>query len=152
MKNDLQVQVGNLVGLKLVEIATREENIPFYRGDLRKSILYVLKDNVVEVGTNIIYAKAVHDGLPARFIRPKRAKVLVWWVDPQKRRSVSSIPQRKALIKAKKSGPNTVSKKVRQKARKANPFLIRTLTTFEQEGLDFLKPVIKKYVVAQLLR
>lgn len=102
---------------KLREIATRQGNVPFDKGDLRKA-------HVVEpVGTedailavNTPYARAVHDGRPSQVIKPKRKKALAW-----------------------KGGKHPV-KSVKQPARKGDPWLVRAVEELEQEGLGFLAP------------
>ena len=112
---------------KLREIATRQGNVPFDKGDLRKA-------HVVEpVGTedailaaNTPYARAVHDGRPALVIKPKRKKALAW------------------------PGGEHPVKSVKQPARKGDPWLARAVEDLEQEGLDFLAPELGQDVADDL--
>jgi hypothetical protein len=63
----------------LREIATQQDNIPFRTGQLRKSIISAVhSDTEATVGTNLIYARAVHDGRPPMVIKPARKKTAAW--------------------------------------------------------------------------
>ncbi|OQY55453.1 MAG: hypothetical protein B6247_07770 [Candidatus Parabeggiatoa sp. nov. 2] len=148
---ELLEMVTQKIGAKLVEVTTRQGNIPFYRGDLRKSIVYqTYKDRVI-IGTNLSYARAVHDGRPALTFGPKRAKVLSWWTDPEKQRQMLPFPKNsKAFREMVKGGQIRVARRVKQKARPANPFFARALQTLRQEGLGFLKDDLELYLITDL--
>ncbi len=113
------------VAEKLREIATRQGNVPFDKGDLRKA--HVVEPSGAHdaiLSANTPYARAVHDGRPALTIKPKRRKALRW------------------------SGPN--ARTVHQPARKGNPWLARAVEELEREGLDFLAPQIGQEVADEL--
>ncbi len=154
--SDLSKQIAQKIGLKLVEITTRQSNIPFYRGDLRKSITsQVIErkgDTVVIVGSNLVYARAVHDGRPAITIRPKRAKILAWWTSPDKQRRNTPFPQGKAFGRAVKNGEIRIAKEVHQSARAGNPFLSRALKTLQQEGFEFVRQDLNEYILSEFFR
>lgn len=98
----------------LREIATRQDNIPFRTGQLRKSIISaVLSDTEATVGTNLIYARAVHDGRPPMVIKPARKKALYW------------------------KGAAHPVKAVRHPGIKPNPYLARAVETFTREPLPY---------------
>jgi hypothetical protein len=104
----------------LREIATRQDNIPFRTGQLRKSIISaVLSDTEAIVGSDKIYARAVHDGA---IIRPKHAKALVFKAPPgwrgRKIKNTDLAVARKVTIKP-------------------NPFLARAVETFTREPLPY---------------
>jgi hypothetical protein len=152
--SDISKVLANKIALKLVEITTRQDNIPFYRGDLRKSITYSLSgsgpDTIITIGSNLVYAKAVHDGSPARTIRPKKGKILAWWNDKSKKKAMTPLPRGKAFSAAVKDGKIIVARKVNQPARKGNPFLLRAVNQLEQEGLGFLERDLKRFVEREL--
>jgi hypothetical protein len=104
----------------LREIATRQDNIPFRTGQLRKSIISaVLSDNEATVGTNLIYARAVHDGLPPMVIKPAKKKALYW------------------------KGAAHPVKAVRHPGIKPNPFFARAVETFTREPLpDHIRQMV----------
>jgi len=106
----------NAIALSLAEhlreIATRQGNIPFRTGDLRKSI--VAQQGALGrawVGSNLPYARAVHDGRPAVTIKPKKGKALSW------------------------QGAAHPVKKVHQPPRKGNPFLSRAAEELARDGV-----------------
>jgi phage gpG-like protein len=57
-------------------------------GELRKSIHVSQVGNGAIVGTNKVYARAVHEGRKALIIRPKRKKALAWEGAPHPVRKV----------------------------------------------------------------
>lgn len=72
-------QLLALLAEHLREIAQRQGNIPRRTGNLYKSITaQVISDTEAVVGTNVLYARAVHDGLPPRIIKPAKKKALYW--------------------------------------------------------------------------
>lgn len=92
-----------------------KETVPFKTGELRKSI-HVSRIGVgYLIGTNKIYARAVHEGRPGIIIRPKNAKVLRW--------------------PGKSKGKAVFAKRVFQPARKGRPFFRQALDIFE-DNLD----------------
>ncbi|AUQ62342.1 hypothetical protein [Phaeobacter inhibens] len=115
------------VAEKLREIATRQGNVPFDKGDLRKA--HVVEPSGTEdaiLAANTPYARAVHDGRPALTIKPKRKKALAW------------------------KGGRHPAKSVKQPARKGNPWLARAVDELEREGLDFLAPELGQDVADEL--
>lgn len=126
------LQIALQVGEKLREIATRQGNVPFDRGDLRKShIVEPVGTAAAILSANTPYARAVHDGRPALTIKPKRGKALKW---------------------KGAGGAAVFARAVRQPARKANPWLMRAIATLETEGLDFLGPQIGQSAADDLTR
>ncbi len=112
---------------KLREIATRQGNVPFDKGDLRKAhVVEPIGETDAQVSVNTPYARAVHDGRPALVIKPKRKKALAW-----------------------PGGDNPV-KSVKQPAREANPWLAKAVEEMEQEGLEFLAPELGQDVADEL--
>lgn len=116
----------------LREIATREGNVPFDKGDLRKShVVQPVGLTDAELSANTPYARAVHDGRPAVTIKPKKSKRLVWMGADGKQRGAASV---------------------RQPARKGNPWLQRAVMELEREGLGFLAPEVGDRVADELTR
>lgn len=112
---------------KVREIATRQGNVPFDKGDLRKA--HVVEPSGSEdalLSANTPYARAVHDGRPALTIKPKRKKALAW------------------------KGGRHPAKSVKQPARKGNPWLARAVKDLEQEGVGFLAPELGQDVADEL--
>lgn len=118
-----------LTAEKLREIATRQGVVPFDKGDLRKShVVQPVGPDGARLGTNMPYARAVHDGRPALTIRPKTAKALFF-------------PGLAHPVKA-----------VQQKARAGKPWLKTSINILAREGLSFLVPVVGPEVVDHLVR
>ncbi|MFS4437858.1 hypothetical protein ACMA5I_06570 [Paracoccaceae bacterium GXU_MW_L88] len=112
---------------KLREIATRQGNVPFDKGDLRKA--HVVEPHGATdalLSANTPYARAVHDGRPAITIKPKRGKALAW------------------------NGAEHPVKSVHQPKREGNPWLIRAVEDLEREGVDFLADDIGQEVANEL--
>lgn len=86
-----------------------KETVPFKTGELRKSIHVSRYGSGYLVGTNKIYARAVHEGRKAMIIRPKKAKALRW----------------------PSGGKAVYAKKVFQPARKGKPFFREAVDIFE---------------------
>lgn len=115
------------VAEKLREISTRQGNVPFDTGDLRKAhVVEPSGSDDALLSANTPYARAVHDGRPAQTIKPKRRKALAW-----------------------KGGRNPV-KSVKQPARKGDPWLARAVEELEQEGVAFLAPELGQDVADAL--
>ena len=114
---------------RLRAIATRQGNVPFDTGDLRKShIVEPYGQSGARLSANTPHARAVHDGRPAITIKPKRKKALAW------------------------KGAAHPVKAVRQPARDGNPWMMRAVGDLEREGLGFLAPEIGRAAVAGLER
>jgi len=104
----------------LANIALRQGNIPWVSGNLYRSVKpYIISDTEAVVGSDRIYARAVHDGA---IIRPKRAKALVFKAPPG---------WRGRKIK------NTDLAVARQVTIKPNPFFARAVETFTREPLPY---------------
>ncbi len=124
-------QIVLQIAEKVREIATRQGNVPFKTGDLRKShVVHMLSETSAEVGSNLPYARAVHDGRPAITIRPKNGKAL----------------------KFKIGGETFFAKSVRQKARAGKPWLADAAQELRREGLGFLEKQVAREVREELER
>ena len=75
-------QLAWRIGYVIQEAVTRDEVMPFVTGDLRKSITVDVFQSgglyEIVVGSNLPYARAVHDGRPALTIYPRKKKALYW--------------------------------------------------------------------------
>ena len=80
-------------------------------GELRRSITCTRFAGGAIVGTNKVYARAVHEGRRAMVIRPKKKKVLAW------------------------AEGSAIARRVFQKARKGNPFFRGAVQIFS-DNLD----------------
>lgn len=70
--------IANRLALRLEAIAV-ERFVPVKTGELRQSInVEKVGTGHYRVGTNKVYARAVHDGRRAIKIRPRRRKALAW--------------------------------------------------------------------------
>lgn len=117
-----------LTAEKLREIATRQGVVPFDKGDLRKShVVQPSGSDGARLGTNLPYARAVHDGRPALVIRPKKAKALFF-------------------------GGDHPVKAVHQPARAGKPWLHQSIGIMAREGLGFLAPLVGPDVAERLAR
>lgn len=115
-----------LLAEHLREIATRQGNVPRRTGNLYKSIVArVLTDAEAVVGTNVVYARAVHDGRPPMVIRPAKKKALYW------------------------QGAAHPVKAVRHPGIKPNPYLARAAERFTREPLP---PLVRQYVGEEAAR
>lgn len=123
------------VAEKLREIALREGNVPYDKGDLRKAHVSEPSGTTDAIlSANTPYARAVHDGRPAITIKPKKGKRLAWRSD------------------GKRGKPDRGAAYVKQPARKGNPWLTRAVAELEREGLDFLAPEVGQDVADELTR
>jgi phage gpG-like protein len=90
----------------LRDLATDQGRIPFATGQLRKSLTsQVLSDTEAVVGTNLFYARFVHDGTGLygpmrRKIGPKTKKALYWKGAAHPVKSVKGMPARPFLAQA----------------------------------------------------
>lgn len=114
---------------RLRDLATEDGRVPFRTGDLRKSIqVELLGKGVATVGSNLNYARAVHEGRPALVIRAKKKKALFW------------------------PGAAHPVKSVYQPARKGQPFLREAAEEMEREGYDFLDRYLTDRVSEELAK
>ena len=114
---DLQ-KVALRIAHRIRAIAIREKLVPVGKpdpdsgkrtgGELRKSIHVSSVPGGAMVGTNKVYARAVHEGRQAMIIRPRRKRALAW------------------------KGAKHPVKKVFQPARKGKPFFRSAADLFEQ--------------------
>ncbi len=117
------------VAFKLHEIATRQGNVPFLTGDLRKAhVVEPVGTADALVAANTPYARAVHDGRPEITIRSRRKGGLFW------------------------EGAAHPMRAVTQPARKPNPWLLRAVEELEREGLGFLADELGEAVADDLTR
>lgn len=117
---DLQ-KVALRIAHRIRAIAIREKLVPVGKpdpdsgkrtgGELRKSIHVSSVPGGAMVGTNKVYARAVHEGRQALIIRPRRRKALRWKGG---------------------EGKYLFAKKVFQPARKGRPFFRSAADLFEQ--------------------
>ena len=65
--------------VKTVEAQAKRE-APVKRGGLRRSITSRVEQggDVGIVGTNLVYARRIHEGFPKHILRPKNKKALFW--------------------------------------------------------------------------
>ncbi|MDO5562524.1 MAG: hypothetical protein Q4F74_02825 [Synergistaceae bacterium] len=89
-----------------IRAITVKDTVPFRTGELRKSIHVSSLGYGYLVGTNKVYARAVHEGRKALVIKPKNKKALYW------------------------GGAAHPVKKVFQKARKGKPFFREAVSMF----------------------
>jgi len=114
---DLQ-KIALRIAHRIRAIAIREKLVPVGKpdpdsgkrtgGELRKSIHVSSVPGGAMVGTNKVYARAVHEGRQALVIRPRRKRALAW------------------------DGARHPVKKVFQPARKGKPFFRSAADLFEQ--------------------
>lgn len=119
-KIDLQ-KVALRIAHRIRAIAIREKLVPMGKpdpdsgkhtgGELRKSIHVSSVPGGAMVGTNKVYARAVHEGRQALVIRPRRRKALRWKGG---------------------EGKYFFAKKVFQPARKGKPFFRSAADLFER--------------------
>jgi len=125
-------QIALMIAERVRDIATRQGSVPFKTGDLRKSVVVQpFGNDGAVIGSNLPYARAVHDGRPQLTIYPKGGK--------------------KAL-KFKIGNKTVFAKKVVQPARKGRPFLREAMAQVEREGPDFLEDMLEEEVLRVLRR
>ncbi len=96
MTQDLRKEMERLarrVAERLRSI-TVKDTAPVRTGELRNSIHVSKHGGGCLVGTNKIYARAVHEGAPAMVIRPKNRKAL-WWKGAAHPVKQVSLPRRR---------------------------------------------------------
>lgn len=98
-------------------------------GELRRSITCTRFAGGAIVGTNKVYARAVHEGRKGMIIRPRRKKALAW------------------------NGGNSVVRKVFQPAREGKPFFRKAISMFEDNiGSEAQSLGIEEGAAAELKR
>jgi hypothetical protein len=123
-----------LLAERVREIATRQENIPFLTGDLRKSVVvHAMGGGKASVGSNLPYARPVHDGRPAIVIRPNLSK------NPR--------DPKKARLKFFIGGKTVYAREVRQPARKGKPFLTNAIKEMQRDEYQWLREELRKEMV-----
>lgn len=128
------------VAERLREKATKQGRIPFLTGDLRKSIqAQGIGNGKATVGSNLPYARAVHDGRPAITIRPNVSRNPP--LGERKHRDA-----KRARLKFKIGTRTVFAREVRQKARTGKPFLREAADEMRREGFGFLMADLKKEV------
>ncbi len=124
--------------------STNQGRIPFFTGDLRKSLQTELTGKGrAAIYSNLAYARAVHDGRPAITIRPNVRK------NPHfgKRKHRD---RRRARLKFKIGGKTVFAREVHQKARAGRPFIIEAIEEQEREGWPKVESWLKKQVEESL--
>ena len=116
---------------RLRDLGTKQGRIPFDTGDLRKSIqVEHTGKGRATVGSNLVYARPVHDGRPAITIKPKKKKALAFKV----------------------GGQTVFATSVHQPARKGKPFLKEAAIEMQHEGYGFISPEVEKQAGEELAK
>lgn len=124
-----QDQIALSIAERVRDKGTEQGRIPFLTGDLRKSIqVEHVGLGRATVGSNLNYARPVHDGRPAMTIKPKKGKFLRFVID----------------------GKEIFAKQVNQPARKGKPFLAEAINEIDNEGYDFLDSLLERQGAAFL--
>lgn len=153
LNKDLFRRAALLIAEKLREIATRQGNVPFDKGDLRKShVVQPDGETGAILSANTPYARAVHDGRPALTIRPKRTEPVARQVTRTTKtgRRVSYVARFHPALSW--PGAKHPVRRVRQPARKGKPWLRDSITTLNNEGLGFLRPMVGDAVADELTK
>lgn len=149
-ENEIALRIAE----RVVDFGTEQGRIPFLTGDLRKSIQdfkpRLLGNGRVMIGSNLSYARAVHDGRPAIVIKPKNKKFLAW----RAKSSRGYISKKTGKEVKTKSGNNLFifAKEVKQKARTGKPFLRQAVEQLEREGFSFLEKDLQREVGSYLAK
>ena len=129
-----------MIAERIREKSTKKNRIPFVSGDLRKSIqVEHIGEGKATVGSNLIYARAVHDGRPAMTIKPNVAKN-----PPRGNRTHKN--KKKARLRFTIGGKIIFAKSVKLPAMRGQPFLRKAVNEMSMEGYQFLLPVLKREV------
>lgn len=137
-------QIALLIAERIRDKATDE--VPVLTGDLKKSLsTEALGGGKVAISSVLPYARAVHDGRRALTIYPNVTRN-----PPLGKRAHRN--KDKARLKFAIGGRTVYARKVRQRARAANPFLQRATDTVKTEGYDFLDKILLKQMSAEVLR
>jgi len=142
---DFDVNVAVLkIAEKVRALATQQGRVPFKSGDLRKSIYTQLigKGRAV-VGSNLSYARAVHDGRRALVISPNlnRNPPLGMRVIRGSKAQYAS----RARLKFKVGGLFVFARQVSQRARKARPFILEAFKDFVKDKAWIERNISKDY-------
>lgn len=145
----IKINVNEIVlkiGYKIEDLATKQGRIPFKKGDLRKSIKTTLIGRgTATVGSNLPYARAVHDGRPAVTIVPNVGKNPPYGF----RKHKNPV---KAALKFKVGGQTVFRKKVHQPPRKGKPFLREAVEEIQRQGFDWLVADLSRKYRGKLLK
>ncbi len=115
---------------RLVPVGKPDDDSPKKTGgELRKSIHVSRSGRGAVVGTNKVYARAVHEGRKALIIRPRRKRVLRW----------------------KSGGKYVFARKVFQKKRSGRPFFRTAVDIFERNLDNEIKGLALDRDMAELL-
>ena len=134
------------IAQEVVNYSTIQGRVPYLSGDLSKSITaYPLGKGEASVGSNLVYARAVHDGRPEITIVPKKAKMLAW----QTGGSGYTAGGNKRS-KGNKQIKWAHAKSVTQKAREGQPFLQEGFDDMAAHGFGFLDELLHDYVSAEI--
>ena len=129
---------------RLRDAATEQDRIPFQSGDLEKSIqVSHLGKGKASVGSNLVYARAVHDGHPAITIKPNISKN-----PPRGERTHRN--KKRARLKFSIGGKTIYAKSVKLPAMEGQPFLAEAAEEIEKEGFNFLLPFLRKTLSRRL--
>lgn len=131
-------QIALMIAEMVRDKATKQGRIPFDTGDLRKSIYTeLIGTGMAAVGSNLSYARAVHDGRKALTIRPNVQKN-----PPLGDRKHQDM--KKARLKFQLGGKTVFARQVFQPARVGRPFLQEAIDEVAGTGYDFLMPRLIK--------
>jgi len=120
--------------------------VPVGKNKLRESIqVEHTGPEMAVVGSNLAYARAVHDGRPAITIKPNIKD------NPPRGYRKHRNPKR-ARLKFKIGGQTIFARQVHQPARKGNPFLRKAAEEVEREGFGFLMPYLRKEVSEEIAK
>ncbi len=127
-------QIALMIAERVRDKATKQGRIPFDTGDLRKSICTeLIGAGMAAVGSNLSYARAVHDGRKALTIRPNVQKNPP--LGDRKHRDM-----KKARLKFHLGGKTVFARQVFQPARVGRPFFQEAIDEVSASGFDFLMP------------
>jgi hypothetical protein len=151
MANDPITEIALQIAERIRDKATIQGRIPFLSGDLKKSIEAEEAIEAVGLGevtltSNLVYARAVHDGRPELTIKAKNGKFLAWPVKVNGRFLSLSKNNYRLTKKQGKKSEFMFAKEVTQKARAGRPFIQEGADEMEAQGFDFLNPLLKEYV------
>ena len=122
------------------------DKIPYRSGDARKSLdVTLVGEGIASVGSNLIYARALHDGRPAITIKPNIS------INPPRGERKHQDPSR-ARLKFQIGSKTVFAKQVKQPARKGNPFLRNAAEEVKREGFDFLDGYLSDVVERDVLK
>jgi phage gpG-like protein len=150
---DISTQIALQIAEKVRAEATKTGQIPFRTGDLRKSIQANIEGvGAASVGSNLPYARAVHDGRGPLTIRPNIQK------NPprgerKKYHSKSWYQQNpeRARLRFVIGGRIIYAREVHQPARKGQPFLTHAINRVKKGGFDFLNDLLTRHYAPKVV-